>query len=105
MNPRSALFRSITIFIALLIVGVACGSSSGSSTEDALRAELAETKTQLDQAEKVIATLQAGDDTETTSSDEPASDEPASDEEELEESNEDDETPEQTDVELVTILT
>ena len=100
MNPRSALFRSITIFIALLIVGVACGSSSGSSTEDALRAELAETKTQLDQAEKVIATLQAGDDTETTSSDEPASDE-----EELEESNEDDETPEQTDVELVTILT
>jgi hypothetical protein len=102
MNPRSALFRSITIFITLLLVGVGCGSSSGSSTEDALRAELAETKAQLDQAQKVIATLQTGDDTETTASDEPASDEPASDEEE---NTEDDETPEQTDVELVTILT
>ena len=46
--------------MALVVVGISCGSGSNSDTEDALRAELAETKAQLDQAQQVIATLQSG---------------------------------------------
>ena len=85
----------------MLFVGSGCSSGSNSSAEDALRAELAETKAQLDQAQQVIATLQAGDDAETTEDDAPSDE----DENDLEEEPEDENTEEQSDEALETLLT
>ena len=64
MRRRLNKFLTAVIVMALVVVGISCGSSSNSGTEDALRAELAETKAQLDQAQQVIATLQSGSDEE-----------------------------------------
>ena len=81
----------------MLIGGFGCSSGSDSSAEDALREELAETKAQLDQAQQVIAALQAGDDDETAQEDTPSEE---SDQEEEEETTE-----EQSDEELENLLT
>ena len=65
MHRRLNKFLTSIVMMALFVSVVGCGSGSNSDTEDALRAELAETKAQLDQAQQVIASLQSGDDAET----------------------------------------
>jgi len=99
LKPRLNRFLTAITVIALLSVGVSCGSGSNSSTEDALRAELAETKAQLDQAQQVIASLQSGESEEANEEDGP-------NEEEAEEPEEEDEsTDERSDEDLEIILT
>ena len=88
--------------MALVVVGISCGSGSNSGTEDALRAELAETKAQLDQAQQVIATLQSGGDEEPVEDEGPDAEgeDPDAEEEEEEESTDD-----RSEEELESILT
>tara|TARA_Y100001960_G_C14748033_1_gene866789 strand:- start:995 stop:2044 length:1050 start_codon:yes stop_codon:yes gene_type:complete len=84
----------------MLLIGVGCGSSSSSNNEDALRAELAEVKAQLDQAQQVIATLQAGGDVEEAPQDDASNEEENIEDEEAVEADE-----EQSDEELEALLT
>ena len=84
----------------MLLLGIGCSSNSSSSSEDALRAELTEVKAQLDQAQQVIATLQAGGEAEE------APQEDTSNEEESTEDEEGDKTEEeQSDEALEALLT
>ena len=100
MHRRLNKFLTAIIVMALVVVGISCGSGSNSGTEDALRAELAETKAQLDQAQQVIATLQSGGDEEPVQDEVPDAEGEDPDAEEEEESTDD-----RSEEELASILT
>ncbi|MBJ69667.1 MAG: hypothetical protein CL463_07165 [Acidimicrobiaceae bacterium] len=98
MHRRLNKFLTAIIMMALFVSVVGCGSGSNSDTEDALRAELAETKAQLDQAQQVIASLQSGDDAETVQED------AQSEEGEDQDTEDDDNSVDQSEEELETLL-
>ena len=98
MHRRLNKFLTAIIMMALFVSVVGCGSGSNSDTEDALRAELAETKAQLDQAQQVIASLQSGDDAETVQED------AQSEEGEDQDTEDDDNSEDQSEEELETLL-